>query len=58
MRELAATAASWHAALGANPTQAQAVTAYGRYAGQARESTRSLNKRFDAHDVLGCGSKS
>jgi hypothetical protein len=58
MTTLAATTASWHGALGANPTLAQAVTAYGRYAPAAKQSVTALNKRFDAHDVLGCGSKS
>jgi hypothetical protein len=55
---LAATAASWHGALGANPTLPQAIAAVDRYLPAAKRTANRLNKRFDAHDVLGCGSKS
>jgi hypothetical protein len=55
---LAATAAGWHRALGANPSLPQALAAVDRYAQPATKTAKRLNKRFDEHDVLGCGSKS
>jgi hypothetical protein len=54
----AATMSSWHGTLGANPTLPQAVAALDRYLPAAKKTGNRLNKRFDAHDVLGCGSKS
>jgi hypothetical protein len=54
---LAATMASWHTALGANPTLRTAIAAQARYLPAANRSIDRLNTRFDAHDVLGCGSK-
>ena len=58
LTHLAATTGQWHAALGTNPTLAKAVTAYGRYGAEVEQTGARLNQRFDAHDVLGCGSKS
>jgi hypothetical protein len=58
MTALATTMASWHAALGANPTLGTAISAHGRYMPAARKSVNRLNDRFDTHDVFGCGSKS
>jgi hypothetical protein len=57
LTHLAVTAGSWHAALGANPTLPKSVNAYGRFAPEVKKTAKSLNNRFDAHDVLGCGSK-
>jgi hypothetical protein len=57
MDALAATLASWHTALGANPTLRTAIAAEARYLPAATRSIDRLNTRFDAHDVLGCGSK-
>jgi hypothetical protein len=54
---LATTMASWHTALGKNPTLSGAVAAKARYYPAAKRSIDRLNTRFDAHDVLGCGSK-
>ena len=54
----AATMSSWHGALGASPTLPQAVAALDRYLPAVKKTGNRLNKRFDAHDVLGCGSKS
>jgi len=58
MTALAATMASWHAALGARPSVVTAIGAHKRYYPAARKSINRLNSRFDAHDVLRCGSKS
>jgi hypothetical protein len=58
VRHLAVTSGQWHAALGSNPTLAKAVGAYQRFGPEVEKTGKSLNKRFDAHDVLGCGSKS
>jgi hypothetical protein len=57
MTTLAATMASWHAALGRNPTLSQAISARDRYLPPANKSVKSVTARFDRHDVLGCGSK-
>ena len=54
---LAATSGRWHAALGSKPTLAKAVSAHQRFAPEVTKTAKSLTKRFDAHDVLGCGSK-
>jgi hypothetical protein len=54
---LAATATSWSAALGSNPTLAQAVAAHKRHMPAANRSGNRLNKRFDAHDVISCGTR-
>ena len=58
LTHLAVTSGQWHAALGAKPTLPKAVNAYGRFAPEVNKTVKSLNKRFDNHDVLGCGSKS
>jgi hypothetical protein len=58
MATYAGTLTSWHNALGSSPTLEKAVAAEQRYAPALERSGQSLNKRFDAHDVLGCGSKS
>jgi hypothetical protein len=52
--DFSGTLASWHTALGANPTLPTAVTALQRFGPDLRKSARSINKRFDRHDVLGC----
>jgi hypothetical protein len=57
MTALAATTASWSAALGSNPTFAQAIAAHKRYLPAANRSVDRLNKRFDAHDVISCGTR-
>jgi hypothetical protein len=57
LTHLAVTTGKWHATLGSKPTLAQAVKAYGTYAPEVKKTGESLNKRFDSHDVLGCGSK-
>jgi hypothetical protein len=52
--DFAATLTSWHAALGANPTLPKAATALQRFGPELRKSARSIDKRFERHDVLGC----
>jgi hypothetical protein len=52
--EYAATLAAWHAALGANPTLARAVTALDRYLPRLEKSADAIVKRFERHDVIGC----
>jgi hypothetical protein len=54
--DFSATLTSWHAALGANPTLPTAVAALNRYGPDLRKATKSIDKRFDRHDVLGCTS--
>lgn len=58
MTTLAATTASWHTALGANPTLGRAIGASNRHFPAAKRAVKRLNDRFDEHDVFGCGSKS
>jgi hypothetical protein len=54
---MSGTLTSWHAALGTHPTAAKVAStlSYGR---RYDSRAKALNKRMDAHDVIGCGSKS
>jgi hypothetical protein len=54
----AGTLTAWHGALGASPTLQRAIAAEQRYLPTLNRTGKRINKRFDAHDVLGCGSKS
>jgi hypothetical protein len=54
---MATALAGAQAVIGSNPTPAKFVAADKRYSPTLNSASNRLNKRFDAHDVIACGSR-